>query len=158
MSDRPHDEKEEEKEEEKKHEKSEKENESWEEKWRRDPVGSIVGALVLIWFGLVFLASNLGVLRSLYELLPPRVDLLEDVPLMDAWPYAVLGAGVLVLLGVVVRLLVPAYRRPVGGDLVFGFILLGVGLGWWIGWEIVGPAVIIAIGAGLLLGGLLRKK
>ncbi len=158
MSDRPHDEKEEEKEEEKTHEKAEKEEKSWEEKWRRDPVGSIVGALVLIWVGLVFLAANLGALRGLRGLLPPRIEVLEEVPLLQAWPFVFLGAGVLVLLGVVVRLLVPAYRRPVGGDIVFGCILLGVGLGWWLGWEIVVPAVVIAIGAGLLLSGLLRRK
>lgn len=158
MPDRPHDEKEDEKEEEKTREKAEKEEKSWEEKWRRDPVGSIVGALVLIWIGLVFLASNLGILRGLRELLPPRTEFLEEIPLLEAWPLAFLGAGVLVLLGIVVRLSVPAYRRPVGGDLIFGFILLGVGLSWWFGWEIIVPAVVIAIGFGILLSGLLRRK
>ncbi|MGD9403760.1 MAG: hypothetical protein PVH95_01295, partial [Anaerolineae bacterium] len=37
-------------------------DESWDEKWRRDPVEAALWAFVLIWFGLVWLASNIGVL------------------------------------------------------------------------------------------------
>lgn len=149
MSDHPHDEKEEEKEEEKEHEKAEKEEKSWEEKWRRDPVSGAVWALILIWAGLVLLADNLGWLRTI---LPVRVEIMEP------WPWMFLGAGVLVLLGVVVRLLVPAYRRPIGGEIILGVVFIAVGLGWWVGWELVGPAAIIGIGLAILLGGLLRKK
>jgi hypothetical protein len=149
MSDRPHDEKEEEKEEEKKHEKSEKEGKSWEEKWRQDPVSAVVWALILIWAGLVLLAANLGALRTL---VPGGVEVLE------VWPFIFLGAGALVLLGVVVRLLVPAYRRPIGGDLILGVVFIAIGLGWWVGWEIVGPVAIIGIGLAILLGGLRRRR
>ena len=149
MSERPHDEKEEEKEEEKKHEKSEKEEKSWEEKWRRDPVGGVVWALILIWAGLVFLAENLGTLRAIFG---GRFERLE------AWPFIFFGAGALVLLGVVVRLLVPTYRRPIGGDLILGAVFIAVGLGWWIGWTYVGPIAVIGVGLAILLGGLMRRR
>jgi hypothetical protein len=149
MSDRPHDEKEEEKEEEKEHEKAEKDEKSWEEKWRRDPVSGVAWALILIWAGLVLLAGNLGWLRTLS---PVRVESVEP------WPYMFLGAGAIILLGVVVRLLVPAYRRPIGGETILGVVFIAVGLGWWIGWEVVGPVGIIGIGLAILVGGLLRKK
>jgi hypothetical protein len=63
-----------------------------------------------------------------------------------------------VLLGVVVRLLVPAYRRPVTGSLIFGVILLGIGLGEVVGWVAIGPLILIAIGVGVLLRGLLQGR
>jgi hypothetical protein len=144
-----HDEKEEEKEEEKTHEKSEKDEKSWEEKWRRDPVSAVVWACILIWAGLVLLADNLNWLRTLS---PVRVEFVEP------WPFIFLGAGVIVLLGMVVRLLVPVYRRAVGGDIVLGVVFIAIGLGWWVGWEIIGPVAIIGVGLAILLGGFLRKK
>jgi hypothetical protein len=53
--------------------------------------------------------------------------------------------------------LVPAYRRPLAGGIILGFILLGVGLGQLTNWVIVGPLIVIAIGVGLLLTGFLRR-
>jgi len=48
---------------EKTHEKQEEK--SWEEKRRRDPLGSIAWAVILIWAGVVFLASNMNLLETL---------------------------------------------------------------------------------------------
>ena len=41
---------------------------------------------------------------------------------------------------------------------VVSFILIGVGLGEILGWEIVWAIIIIAIGVSLLLGGFLRRR
>jgi hypothetical protein len=132
MSERPRNEKE---------EKDEKgKEESWDEKWRRDPLNAALWAIVLIWAGLVLIAINLNILRGGWE----------------AWPVIFLGAGVIVLLGVVVRLLVPAYRRPVTGNIIFGFILLGIGLGELTRWDIVGALVLIAIGVSIILSRFVR--
>ena len=129
-----------------KEEKDEKgRNESWDEKWRRDPVEAVIWACVLIWVGLVWLASNMGIWKNLLG------------PKAEWWAIAFMGAGVIVLLGVLFRVLVPAYRRPLGGGIVLGFILLGVGLGQLTNWVIVGPLIIIAIGVGLLLTGFFRR-
>jgi hypothetical protein len=62
------------------------------------------------------------------------------------------------LLGVLFRLLVPAYRRPLSGGIILGFIFLGIGLGQLTSWVVVGPLVVIAIGVGLLLTGFFRRK
>jgi len=127
MSERPRNEKE---------EKDEKgKEEGWEEKWRRDPLNAALWAIILIWAGLVLIAINLNILGGGWK----------------AWPVIFLGAGVIVLLGVVVRLLVPAYRRPVTGNIIFGFILLGIGLGELTRWDVVGALVLIAIGVSILL-------
>ena len=112
--------------------------ESWDEKWRRDPLNAAGWALILIWAGLVLIAENVGMLDNLGIR-------------GEAWSIAFLGAGVIVLLGVLVRLLVPAYRRPVTGSIIFGFILLGIGLGELTRWDVVGALVLIAIGVSIIL-------
>ncbi|MGD2039816.1 MAG: hypothetical protein PVH11_03250 [Anaerolineae bacterium] len=123
-----------------KEEKDEKgRDESWDEKWRRDPIEAAVWALVLIWAGLVWLLSNIGFWESLFG---------EGI---EWWAIGFLGAGGIVLLGVVFRVMVPSLRRPWTGSLIFGLILVGLGLAQLISWVIVGPLVLIGIGlAGLL--------
>jgi hypothetical protein len=136
MSERPRKEKE---------EKEEKgRGDSWDEKWRRDPIDAAGWAVIFIWAGLVLLAENMGLLIRFEGL--------------ETWSIIFIGAGLIVLLGVVVRLLVPAYRRPVTGSLIFGVILLGIGLGEVVGWVVIGPLVLIAIGVGVLLRGLLGGR
>ena len=125
----------------------EKQREKQDEKWRRDPLSAIVWAAILIWIGVVLLIGNMGLLDNL-SILGRRVE---------AWSFGFLGAGVIVLMEVVVRLLVPAYRRAVGGTLVFAAILLGVGLGEIVGWVVIGPLVLIALGVSVLLRGLFRR-
>ncbi len=127
MSERPRNEKE---------EKDEKDSgDSWDEKWRNDPVNAAVLALILIWAGLVWLAGNMNLFRF------------ETV---ETWSIIFIGAGLIVFLGVIVRLLVPAYRRPIVGSLILGVILLVIGLGgvMEITWTVIGPLILIAIGVG----------
>ncbi|MFQ6101999.1 MAG: hypothetical protein ACE5OS_12310 [Anaerolineae bacterium] len=137
-------EKEEEKEEEKAEKEHEKEEKTWDEKWRRDPLSAVVWAAILIWAGVALLAGNMG--------------LLANVAWLDVWGLVFVGAGLIVLLEVAIRVLVPAYRRAVGGTLVLAAILLGIGLGNLFGWEVIGPLVLIAIGLGVLLRGFLRSR
>jgi hypothetical protein len=140
MSERPHGEKYE-----KEEEKAEKEEEkSWDEKWRRDPLSAAGWAAILIWAGLVLLAENLGFLTRFERL--------------EAWALIFIGAGLIVLLGVVIRLVVPEYRRPVTGSLILGVILLAIGVGDLIGTEVVWAFVLIAIGAAILLRGFFWRR
>jgi hypothetical protein len=147
------------------HEKDEKdekevdkhEEKSAEEKWRRDPLGSITWAAILIWAGLVLLADNLGMLKAftlpLYQIMPERFLFLNP----GVWPVILIGAGLIVLIEVVLRLVVPSFRRHVGGTLVWAAILIGAGLGDIYGWNLVWPFVLIAIGLGFLLRGFIRR-
>jgi len=129
-----------EKEEEKTEKDHEKDEKTWDEKWRRDPLSTIVWAVILIWAGVVFLASNMGFLAG-FEW-------------YDAWPIVLIGAGMIVLLEAVVRLVVPSYRRPVGGALLLGFILVGIGLGDLLNTNLIWPLILIAFGLSILLRGL----
>ena len=137
------------------------EEKSAEEKWRRDPLGSITWAVILIWAGLVLLANNLGKLPTLpafnlpfSQVLPDRFIWLNS----RAWPVILIGAGLIMLIEVVLRLLVPALRRHIGGNLVLAAILLGAGLGNIYSWNLVWPFVLIAIGLGFLLRGFTRRQ
>jgi hypothetical protein len=134
------------------------EEKSAEEKWRRDPLGSITWAAILIWAGLVLLADNLGMLKAFtlpfYQILPERLLWLNP----EVWSVILIGAGLIVLIEVVLRLLVPALRRHVGGNLVLAAILIGAGLGNIYGWNLVWPFVLIAIGIGFLLRGFTRRQ
>ena len=118
------------------------------EKWRNDPLAAVIWAFVLIWAGLVFLADNLGWLTR-FEL---------DSP----WGLIFIGAGLIVWLEVLLRLVMPVYRRPVVGTFIFGIILIGVGIAITFDttpemWGVIFALVIIAVGVGILLRGLGRR-
>jgi len=136
--DEKEEEKHQEKEEEKRHEKDH------DEKWRHNPLGAAIWALILIWAGIVFLAQNMGLLTG-FEMLSP-------------WSLVLAGAGVLLLLEVLVRLVVPEYRRPVIGTLIVGLVLLAAGLGSLQNWDLLWPILLIAAGVALLLGFITRRR
>jgi hypothetical protein len=133
-----------EKEEEKQEEKQEKEEKSWDEKWQRDPLGTLVWAAILVWAGLVLLASNLGLLARIEKL--------------DTWNLIFIGAGLIILLEVVVRLLLPDYRRPVIGSIILAVLLLAIGLGNLINWGIIWALALIAIGVLIIFRGMFRGR
>lgn len=158
MSERRMDEKEEKAEEKEVEKRDEKrEEKSVEEKYRRDPVGTTVWALILIWAGLVFLADNLGWLSALRT---QNISPGTNIPFMGlgAWSLVLTGAGVILLLEVIFRLSIPAYRAPVGGTIILAAIFLGIGLGNIYGWNVVWPLILIALGLSFLVRGLLRRR
>jgi hypothetical protein len=137
------------------------EEKSVEEKWRRDPLGSAVWALILIWAGVVLLASNIGWLETLNGILAQIQFQLAESPIaipeleFSAWSLIFLGAGVLLLAEVLIRLLIPSYRRPVLGTTILAIVFLAIGIG---SWGLIWPLVLILIGIALLLGGLFGRK
>jgi serine/threonine protein kinase len=94
----------------------------------------------IIWAGLVLIADTLGLIG------------------LSAWSLIFTGAGLIVLLQVLISLLGSAYRRPMIGSIVLGAILLGIGLGDLVAWGCVGPVVLIIIGVFYLLSVLLRRR
>ena len=140
---------------EKREEKSPQEK-SWDEKYRRDPLSGIVWALILIWAGVVFLVANMGLLDQWMQTdvrLPIFVSRLGG-----AWPIVLIGAAVILFGEVVIRLLIPIYRRPVGGTLFLAILFIAIALGDLISWSIVGPVILIALGLWIILRSLMRRK
>ncbi len=144
MSERQYREKEEEKRGEKYEKEEEKQEKSWDEKWRRDPLGTLVWAAILIWAGLVLLASNLGLLARFEK--------------VEVWDLIFLGAGLIILLEVVIRLLLPDYRRPVIGSLILAVVFLSIGLGNLINWGIIWALALIVIGVLIIFRGMFRRR
>jgi len=114
------------------------------EKWARDPLASATWAIILILAGCILLAANLG--------------LVSFITLGNSWNWILLMAGAALLLQVLLRLVVPEWRRPVGGWLMLALILLVSGVGAVLGLENTWPLILIAIGVALLVGGLLRPR
>jgi hypothetical protein len=128
---------------EEKHEKDEKGR----EKWARDPLGSAIGALILIWLGVTLLLANLGTFGWIWW--------------ENFWAWFILGIGALFILEVLIRLVVPEYRRPIGGRLIAGMILLVIGASFtFLPFDVgkLWPLILIAIGLAALLGGLFRSR
>lgn len=146
-------------------EKQEKEVEKREEKapdekWRRDPLGAIIWACILIWAGVVLLLNQLGYLDAIKDLLYQREALwtIGFPGEFSVWGLIFLGAGVILLFEVLIRLVVPAYRRSVTGTIILAFIFIGIGLGNVISWELIIALVLIAVGLSVIVGGLTRRR
>jgi len=126
------------------------------EKHDHDPLSSLTWALILIWAGLVFLASNLGWLDQI------KTQQLGiegfTVTSLSTWSLIFLGAGVLVFLEAVVRTFVPAFRFSTGGNFFLAAIFMGIGLGAIFGWNVVWPFILIAMGLSALASALIRKR
>ncbi len=57
---------------------------------------------------------------------------------------------------VVARLMMPTYRGPVTGTAIFAVILISIGLGDLVNWNLLWPIIIIGLGLSVLLRGLKR--
>jgi hypothetical protein len=134
----------------------EKEDEKHEEKSHNDPLSSLVWALILIWAGLVFLGENLGLLDVVVA---DPIQIGEiTINQIGTWSMIFLGAGVLIFLEGVVRTFVPAYRSSTGSDFFLAAIFLGIGLGGLIGYSLVWPFILIAMGLATLASAMIRRQ
>lgn len=130
-------------------ERQEHRRERWERR-RNDLISPIIGALVLIWLGVVMLAAqNPEMLR-----LGPF-----SVTWVNWWAFFAVGVGVLLILQGALRV-VTAYGHGIVGSFVWGAVLLLVGLaGIFPGMKLeqLWPLALIALGLGLLLTTILRR-
>jgi hypothetical protein len=138
-----------EKEEEKQNEKDEKNRneKNWDEKWRRDPINAGCWAAIFIWAGL-------GLLAETTHWGP------DTFSWWITWAVIMAGAGAIFILCALIRLMMPEHRRPIVGNLIMGFIFLGVGLGelteW--GWPLIGSIAFICIGLIIILSGIFTRR
>ncbi len=115
------------------------------EKWSGgDALGPLIWGRIIIFAGLAFAAVNLAIYPWLTW---------ENV-----WSPIFIGAGLFFLLEVIIRLLLPTYRRPVRGRIILTFVALAIGLGGVVGWELTWPLIIIAVGLAIIVGVLVRPR
>ncbi len=127
------------------------------DRWEKhDPLSSIIWALILIWAGLVFLASNLGWL----DIVQSKLQGIELISLsgFNAWTLIFIGAGLLIFLEAIIRTFVPAYHSTTGKNFFLAAIFLGIGLGSIFGWQLIWPVILIAVGISALVSALIQKR
>lgn len=140
---------------------NEKEMEKNQEKWDRDPLGAVVWALILIWAGVVLLATTTGNLDIFTNILNrlgfPPVDLPIDFDFIPygAWSVFFFGAGLILAFELIIRVIVPSYRRRMVGTAIVLVVFFGLATG---NWMLIGPLVLIAVGLSIIVGGLTRRK
>ena len=142
-------------------EKDEKELLKYDEKVeQQDMLSSIIWAAILIWAGVVFLGVNMGWLDAILNSTLFSRMFPENLAVFDpsVWRIIMLGAGIILIIEVVARLLFPEFHRHVGGTLIAAAVFIGVGLGNIFGWDLVWPVILIAVGVSVLVGGFSRKK
>jgi hypothetical protein len=112
--------------------------------WRKSDRGDTIWwAFVFIWAALVLMAQN--------------TNFAANFSWWDGWAVFFTGAGVITLLGVVIRQIIPEYASPSIWDLLFGFFLLGIGLGDVVGdWFWV--LVLFIIGVVILLSAFSHRR
>jgi fatty acid desaturase len=119
----------------------EKDEKSQEEKWQRDPLGRVIFGLIVIAVGvLLLLASQDKIAWEIW------------------WAYFLLVLGGIFIFEVLIRSIIPAYRKPVSGKLIAGVVLIAIGafniyglVSWW-------PLIIIGVGVIILFSGLFRVR
>lgn len=103
-----------------------------------------------IFYGLAFILGGLVLAAELS-------DFSASLPWWTTgWGVFFAGVGVLAILGTAVRILVPRYRVRVGQSLVFGCIMLGIGLGERAVW--IWPVLLSIIGLTILRGVFLQRR
>jgi hypothetical protein len=113
------------------------------EKYRRNPLGALSFAFLLVWLGVILLLQNTGAIKVSEH----------------AWAIFFWGGGGLIVAETIVRLATPRWRRAVMGSFIWGAVWIGVGFGLWFGnWDVIGPLVLIAVGLGILVGRFSRRR
>jgi Ca2+/Na+ antiporter len=119
----------------------EKDEKGMEEKWQRDPLSRVIFGLIVIAVGILFLLASQ-----------------EKIAWEDWWAYLLLVLGGIFIFEVLLRSIMPAYRRPIYGRLIVGLVLVAIGASniyglasWW-------PLIIIGAGVFILFSALFRPR
>ncbi len=109
--------------------------------WHKDRLDAIGWAVFFIWGALVMLAG--------------ATKFSENFSWWDGWGVFFAGVGIIVIIGTVIRIMIPEYKRSPVGGFIFGFILLAIGLG---GWDWTWPLAFIVIGITILVSVFKRRR
>jgi hypothetical protein len=111
---------------------------------------TLTWAFILIWAGAVMLMNNVGYLSRVLERLNLRlVDVSWPLPVSDeVWTVFFMGLGIILLVGVILRLLVPQFRHDVLGNTILVIVAFSVAFGRA---DIIWPLILIALGVSIVI-------
>ncbi len=127
-----------------KQEKEEEKKRGYDEKWRQDRVQAVAWAGVLLWGALVLLAVATN--------FDDRFDW------WSTWAVFLAGAGAILLLASFLRMVIPEHRRPLGGSIILGLVLLGLGLGSLLGWAYIWVIILAVIALTILFRAFMPRR
>jgi len=104
--------------------------------WRSDRLNSVAWAAIFLWAALVLLAEAAG-----YP---------SGSSWWNGWAVFFVGAGAIVLVETVVRLLVSEYRSSWWWSLIVGSVLVGIGLDSWEAWAWICALALAVLGVSIL--------
>jgi len=112
--------------------------------WRSDRLDAIWWGITFVWGALVLVAET--------------TNYAANFSWWNGWGVFFTGIGVAALIGTVIRLQMPAYRKKWVGSLIAGLIMLAIGLGNLVDSDWVWILVLIVIGVSILIHVLIRKR
>jgi hypothetical protein len=99
-------------------------------------IEGIYWAVVFMWAGLVFGGDSLG--------------MLPQAGGATAWSWVFAGAGLLALVGDIIRVSSPDWPNPTTWDYIWAAVLLIIGLGGFVNVDIAFPIILIVVGIAFL--------
>jgi len=132
-----------------------------EEIGRLDMLSYIVWAALLLWGGITFLSIKNGWLETFF-----RSNFIVQIMSEGAvvlkprcmWSIIMLGAGLILLVEVAARLLIPVFPYQNGGSLVLAVVFIGVGLRNIFGWDYLWAFFLVSVSASILLDRFMRRR
>ncbi len=132
-----------------------------EEIGRQDMLSYIVWAAILVWGSITFLSIKNGWLETFFssnliaQILPESAAVMKPC---CTWSLIILGAGVILLVEVAARLLIPVFPYHNGGTIIVGVVFIGVGLRNIFGWDYLWAFFLASVGASILLDRFIRRR
>lgn len=120
------------------------EQEALQQKAERKRLESFWWGAVILWAGIVLIVDYL--------------DFLPEVGESNAWSWIFLGAGILGLIGAIIRSASAELPRPTGWDYFWSALFLIIGATGFVGGGITFPIVLIVIGFAIIGNVLFRQK
>jgi len=110
--------------------------------WDSDKLDAVGWGLAFIWGGLVLLLND--------------SDIAKSYPWWDSWAVFFSGAGTITITIAIIRFLTRKNQGKTIAGLIFGLILLGIGLGKALSW--LWPIFLFIIGIFIIRGVIIKKQ
>ena len=111
------------------------------EKYRRDPFSAIFLGLIILMIAALWFLRGEGILVS-----------------GEWWQWVMVGVGSILIIDRLIRYPSPVHRRPMLGRIIFGIILIGIGIAFIYGVETWWPLILGVVAVAFIVYGIYRVR